>query len=369
MATEDFVSDVVAEECVICLQPLQDARLLSCLHRFCRRCLANMPSSYADRNTVRCPLCSVRSVLAERGVNALPKDCSQPTDTWFTCRPCDSEGRKRKLTLWCSQCKNAFCSDHAVRHVLSTGGHTIVAIPATGLDPDKPGSLPQLCAEHRQPLRFFCEPCGVAICAECAQRPSGEHDEHRPIVAMQEAILCRKDRVGVQVEALSELIPRLELSLQSDDDVSDRLAQRAENVRRQIRETGQRVMERVKTCVDALLSQVDSIEATRSLDIDRHRQDFSQHLEKVHTAVGFSQRLLPAHQPSTPNYHLANALICLEGQTSALVEKRLPALPGRNFNLTFEPMSEAELARKVVECVGRVRTSHVTFKESDGQEG
>ncbi|XP_011662532.2 E3 ubiquitin-protein ligase TRIM71 [Strongylocentrotus purpuratus] len=64
-------------ECSICMEIIQDARLLSCGHTFCGKCLqGHANQSPIPGNVIECPECRRQIVLPKDGVSGLPRNYS-----------------------------------------------------------------------------------------------------------------------------------------------------------------------------------------------------------------------------------------------------------------------------------------------------
>ena len=160
--------------CGVCLHDLTDARLLPCLHSFCRPCLDQLAVDVGPDGQVRCPTCRTPCHLpVDRGAAALPRDSTKAKgETDGTCEVCWREdGERRPASVWCGECEVGLCAGHITDHVLQPRHHRIEpcgVLPCGRLERPAVGREVhfQPCPEHGQPMMYFCKTCDTPIAVD-----------------------------------------------------------------------------------------------------------------------------------------------------------------------------------------------------------
>ena len=293
--------------CTICLHDFQDARLLPCLHSFCRACIdrLSLTDSTSDdgvttSGSIECPVCREACALPAIGAQGLLEDfshsCGAPKNR--ICSLCENEsGRQRKddeALLFCRVCEEWLCPGHTIKH-LSTPGEHLFGTPG---DSDKSAASQSAsareslnkCSVHRQPLRFFCEQCNVAVCGDCSV--IGAHQGHKPVVYVRIACAKKKEKVLPEVEKLrSEVQPRLEEAVQAVVDSSARFVTNTATVKSEINACAQRAICKVEKRRDQLLQNVDDLQTVRLKALDKQKDELEARLRSVKDVVRFKDRV------------------------------------------------------------------------------
>ena len=203
-------------ECPICLNELQDPRLLSCRHTLCYTCLKDYTEKGNYSEQLPCPVCRGVTVLYEGGVDNLPKfffmnelkevvteqddeveeenqpqsmkggsasssgsvcsveDCGQPAMTYC----------KDGCQFLCQRCYD----DH--QSIRITKNHQVFPITKPRKCPYPP------CNHHNhQVLDLYCRTCDMPVCTTCSQANHRDHDccdldEHADVCKTKLEQLC-----------------------------------------------------------------------------------------------------------------------------------------------------------------------------------
>ena len=292
--------------CTICLHDFQDARLLPCLHSFCRACIDRLPLSESTSDegvtsgSIECPVCREVCDLPVTGAQGLLEDFSHSSSALRDrhCSLCENEsGRQREddeAQLFCRVCKEWLCPHHSGKH-LSTPGEHVFGTPgesdkrSTGGGPSDHESLGK-CSVHRQPLRFFCEQCNVAVCGDCTA--IGPHKGHEPLVYVNVALAKKREKVSPEVEELrSNIQPRLEQAVQAVVDSSARLVSNTATAKSEINACAQRAICKVEKRRDELLQSVDDHQTVRLKALDKQKDELEARLRSVKNIVQFNDRV------------------------------------------------------------------------------
>ena len=356
--------------CGVCLHDLTDARLLPCLHSFCRSCLDQLAVTAGPDNQVRCPSCRTPCRLpVDRGAAGLPRDSTKAkANTDGTCDVCWREdGERRPATVWCSECEVGLCAAlHMVRHTLSTGKHVLHTVTAGDGDRSHVQQSPSLtmtrqhalrfqsCPQHGDPLKYFCKTCDVPVCGGCAavgsHRPSQKHD----IAQMSEVVEERRRASSIQVEKLtSQTQPCLEAAIAGVNAVSDRLSARAREVRGEILTATERVCATARAYEKQLVQQVDDTEERRLKVLDGQRDRLDGLLNHVKNAAEFSTRLRQsgATGDDLERFSLPR-LVALEQRCKALNETDIARKPEEHERFFFQTPGDDLCLERVKESIG-----------------
>ena len=352
--------------CGVCLHDLTDARLLPCLHSFCRSCLDQLAVTAGPDNQLRCPSCRTPCCLpVDRGAAALPRDSTKAPEREKDgrCDVCwgeDSKKRPRQATVWCSECDIELCAKHVTDHVLQRCEHHIQPCDtAKKSDVGAPYSTTgrtqthfQPCPDHAQPMMYFCKTCDTLVCGGCTA--VGKHHLHTTVHVSNVTQRWKEKTASEVVKLRSRTAPRLETSITLVDNVSTRLSARARNVCGEIRAAAQRVIETALACEQQLIQEVDDIEDSRLKVLDKQADELKSHLDDVKNAVAFSDRL--EDSKATDDEKLA-LLLALEGRARALNEAHDSDWPHQHARIGFRASSENPALKMVKECVGSISRS------------
>ena len=168
--------------CLICGELYTDPKTLSCLHTFCRECLEPRVEG-EEGGQASCPLClepfppgGVAKIPTNSALNCLVKIFHRKEDeerrlVEAKCGTCDEFGIP--VISWCLQCQRALCSGCFEQHSNSNEfrGHNTVTIKEYVREPKL-----EVCKKHaKQPLKFYCRTCKIAICQDCALKGHVQH--------------------------------------------------------------------------------------------------------------------------------------------------------------------------------------------------
>ena len=371
MASYDYPSDV----CPTCLQNFQDARVLSCLHSVCRTCIDKMAVTATD-GVVTCPICQATERLPSTGASGLPIDAAvgcTDSGSLDECGLC--EDNKKRSVFWCKTCCVTLCESHIANHMLSAVSadleehHVIVPISVATEELESvhvtksvTSTATPVCAHHGEALKYHCGTCDAAICGACAA--IGDHQKHDHIQLIKDILNERKKQVTKKVDTLErDVVRKLERSLQAVDNVSTELERRADEVRTDIRQAGKRVVDMVVAHVEQMVQEVDDLELSRCKVLDRQRKELKSHLDSARNAVRFRNRIMQlGDSGEEPHFSVLHAL---ETRTAALVSSHIKEQPECHSRMMFKAASDAELACKAKESLGKVVPCQASAEDSE----
>ena len=180
---EQQIEDVIS--CHICLETMQDPKVLQCQHSFCCACLQTLVR-LNQGHAIACPTCRAQTTLPRDGAHKLPSDfkvkklselnmagikrlrsqmeklsvdldaSKAPSQKYNSCSIC-----RQKSGWYCKDCRGylcaACCENHRQTRVFRD--HTITA--GQGHEQD-------LCKTHPgNPQEYLCKDCFLVICNFC----------------------------------------------------------------------------------------------------------------------------------------------------------------------------------------------------------
>ena len=361
-------------ECPVCLNELQDPRMLSCRHALCYTCVKDYTEKNKYDKELPCPVCREVTSLYEGGVDNLPKfffmnelkevvmeedgvkedkplaqggavcsteDCGQPAIQYckggcqFICQQCYDEHQRMRITR-----------KHQV--ITASEGETF---SKSKLLPYPP------CHHHNHQLMdLYCRKCNIPICTTCCQV---NHQGHDCIEIDKQAEVCK-----VKLEQICEDTDGLIDQVKQAMDKTKCQAQQAET---DIDE----ICDNVKSTFKIIHDKLDEEEKKMLSDL----QEARRRVEKTVDGIANSQMMTLATMES-----LRSCQVRLAGKDSPYdyvtvtesiekdVEYHSQQLPGFLWNNEFikkaKPgglvqgrveIKESELVPKKQEEVGRIR--------------
>lgn len=375
-----WTSETPAGVCGACLQDFRDARILPCLHSLCRLCIDELPMTGSD---VCCPQCRTVFSLPESGAAGLPRDFPNYTRQTQSpsCYMGDDCNASKESLLWCLTCKAALCAAHVAPHILSSPGNAhpmrpLTLVLSTPSSTSDAGHLTASdwssfnvvdcpsCPEHKLPMKLLCGSCDSAVCTECGSM--GSHKGHSPLRYISEVLQERKILVAKNVADLQQnVVPRLEQSVQSVDNVRADLTKRCDKIRNDIRAAGREVMAKTEAHVLRMIQEVDDVEASRLEVLDQQSKELCQHLKASQAALSFSQRVM-----DSSNGDSFSRVQALDKRTKVLTAATFPEHPRCNSRLTFESADNDAMETKAKEIIGSIGLCQASANQCkiDGDE-
>ena len=165
--------------CIICLGPLTNAKLLQCGHNFCLKCLTDLPDQ--DLRSITCPVCRRKTNKPPRGLSGLTDDfrLNQIKDGLLA--TVNNMKKQLKPTMnappicsacWllaqvrCLQCHQDMCEDCLNKHNIrkDMGHHSVLRIRDFSI-----------CDDHGKDRSHVCHDCKSFICSTCMIDKCNQH--------------------------------------------------------------------------------------------------------------------------------------------------------------------------------------------------
>ena len=193
-------------ECPVCLNELQDPRLLSCRHALCHMCLKDYKDKNKYNKNLPCPVCRELTTLYEGGVDNLPKfffmnelkEVVLEKDVTTEEMPqkrrrvsCSSEDCEMSAVKFCTKGCDFLCELCYEEHKNSrfTKSHqVIVASDGEVFTKSKQPNLPPCHRHKHQVMDLYCRTCDVPLCTTCCQI---NHQGHACIEIERQAEVCK----------------------------------------------------------------------------------------------------------------------------------------------------------------------------------
>ena len=202
-AADVFCSAYTDFTCGLCKLPLQDPRMLVCLHAFCYQCLDtkfNMfkPADDSDQvqddetkvkeRRIKCPSCKQKTKLTGQDIKGLPPisflqhmaDVSKLV-SGNLCGVCKLQDLDTPAVSICEDCNDLLCQDCADKHTFTkfTLSHKVKPLDRGDMG-EQSKHLRQeqerRCEEHEnEMLKFYCKSCDCRACRDCILL---EHPHH-----------------------------------------------------------------------------------------------------------------------------------------------------------------------------------------------
>ena len=179
---KSFFDDVKKEiECPVCQEQFganKQPKILKCLHTFCKSCLDGWLRQHRT-GALSCPTCRTVTECPNNDIDSLPsnlfyKQMVEIVEAYTgqeessCCGKCDEQ---KSLRFYCHNCNCLLCEECAALHKKwkDFRGHQLKEIgQLDSSDVEDYSRKKNVCKEHDDKFRFFCEACQICICRDCA---------------------------------------------------------------------------------------------------------------------------------------------------------------------------------------------------------
>src|SRR6218665_1991445 len=186
--------------CCICVDVLQDPKILPCIHTFCMNCLqeTGLKSNKRPGDQMPCPICRRLFIIPNGGFTDLPsntfieriitvRNLLNPSLLKALCEACTEETKSDSTKdvcvadVYCVDCRQKFCENCSKDHrkFKLTKNHKLISLSVH--DSNDVGSMdllaPLVCEVHRQAkLNMYCSDCREVVCNICFIERHRNHD-------------------------------------------------------------------------------------------------------------------------------------------------------------------------------------------------
>ena len=230
-------------ECPICLNEMNDPRLLSCRHALCHQCLKDYTEKGDYVDELSCPVCRQITLLYQGGVDNLPefffmnslKEVVLENDE--VCAGdspsgpvCSTESCTKSAVKYCTLCQfmcQQCYDDHQSIGITKT--HKVIpsSEAATFTKSTKPPYPP--CKRHKHQLMdLYCRTCHLPVCNTCS---NSNHRSHDCCELEEQAEMCKTklehtredtdELIGIVKQAMDKTKQQVEQAEADIDDACD----------------------------------------------------------------------------------------------------------------------------------------------------
>ena len=211
-------------ECPICLNELQDPRLLSCQHIYCYKCVKDYHKKGNYRNALPCPQCREETTLYQGGVDNLPKfffmnelkevvmaedGVREEIPQKRRCVVCSTEDCGQPALKYCKQCEFLCrqCYDDHSKARVSKSHQVIQASEGEAFIKSKVPPYPPCYRHKHQLLDLYCRTCNIPVCVTCSQ---GDHRGHDCCDLDKQAEVCKTklDQICEDTDRLIDVVKK-----------------------------------------------------------------------------------------------------------------------------------------------------------------
>ena len=175
------------KNCPICLDEVQDSRVLPCIHSLCLKCLEDYCRSKnkLPGDNIPCPECRNEFHIPKTGVAGLTaRTHDKEAVPSATCEACSYELHGTPSTSYCIDCDQKLCERCSIPHLKWRGGpHDVKTLDA--LSP-KHMIGGYYCGKHKERVKIYCLDCESSMCSMCCLESHKLHKFEQINIMMEE---------------------------------------------------------------------------------------------------------------------------------------------------------------------------------------
>ena len=345
----NMVQEIIT--CSICVEVIDDPRILQCQHVYCYKCLVKYLKSKRKQDEIECPLCRKVCPIPNKNLGELPvsflynqlKDANKTIMTEDVinnkediplpkripvCSTSECSGRKASkfceaCSYICSECEK----DHEKVPVLRR--HVILSLEKA-MEEDQ-NRLPP-CPKHpREVMKLYCEDCELPMCLLCYPL---NHPQHK----------CSEitDKSKQAKEQLKQIIQTINTDLGKSKERSDLLKKHSTKISGAATD----FRKHISTTLDNLQKQLD--DRKKIINEGAAKKYALAHLKLVREAerINALQKTLKSIQVCSTNL-LLHGTPCDFLKNVSSIQQRLKSSNPNGLRLTLEDMDLAELRQQL----------------------
>ena len=331
--SKSFFGDVKKEiECPVCQEQfseIKDPKILKCFHTFCKSCLEGWLRQQGG-GALSCPKCRQITECPNNNINSLPSNLfykqmvdiveaytGQGQEDSSHCGNCDE---RKPLKFYCSDCNFFLCEDCAGGHkkwkVLSSHHVKEIGNFKTS-DAQDYTRRANVCKQHKDEFRFFCEPCKICICRDCAIL---DHEDHKKI-SLEKGLEKKKSLLEEKMQEVQANGSRLKKHKKSMEERRLKVNDSFEQATKEVHDVAERYINLIRvhetSVTERLINQKENFQA----EFLNQMTDLDGKLTEIDSSLEFGEEVL--FRNNLPE------ILNLE----EMLEKRLQEL-----SVPFEPM-------------------------------
>ena len=194
---------------------IKEPKILKCLHTFCKTCLERWLQQQREAEKLPCPTCRHITECPNNDINSLPSNlfCKHLVEIVEAysekgqedSSQCGNCGERKPLKFYCFNCTCFLCEDCAngahKKGKIFRGHHAKEISSLESSDVQDYARKANICKEHNDDLRYYCDKCKVCICRDCAIL---EHRDHN-IISLQQGLDRKKSDITKKIEEVEEV--------------------------------------------------------------------------------------------------------------------------------------------------------------------
>ncbi len=212
--SKSFFDDVKNEiECTVCNEQYSDIRepkILNCFHTFCKECLERWLREQ-NGGSFSCPIWRKLTECPDNNVdriqsNLFYKQMVEIVEAYSGegqedsphCRNCDE---RKPLKFYCSDCNCFLCEECAGLHKKwkDFKSHLVKEIRnfESSDVQEYARRAANVCSQHNDELRYYCEQCIVCLCRDCAflEHRGVEHN----VISIEQGVEKKKSEIETKI--------------------------------------------------------------------------------------------------------------------------------------------------------------------------
>ncbi len=299
---EDLEKEIT---CGICQGHYTDAKVLPCLHYYCKQCVLNMSVTDTTLQPLTCPKCHEKASFPEGKVDNLStcffvnriKALHETLErvhgkVEVKCELCtDAEA---SVEVFCRQCAEFICAKCAESHqrMKTFARHEIVSVQ--DLREDKVSQIvPQellpsenKCPVHDEPLLMFCFDCSTLTCHYCTLKDHRNHncDFCNTAAPRTKTVLMQQN------ETLKNLKKNMLSSIERMQTTRQDIEEQAEAVAASVQTSFSELQSMLETRKEQLLEEVKSLVKEKTSNILTREKTITTACTTVDTVVDYTKR-------------------------------------------------------------------------------
>ena len=334
--------------CAVCHSHYHEAKLLPCMHYYCRACIEKL----AERSRGRpfpCPECRKDTTLPSGGAEQLLSAFFVESMKEVYRKMAIAEGRveavcescslKGKAIVFCRQCKAFLCAHCVEQHktLRVFAGHKVDTLDdlrmGGALDILIKEAPPPNCSQHDEPMKIFCYDCNCLICRDCTVIDHNGHNFNflKECAAESKKSLCDSltllRKVQANITGADEKLVATEVQVDAQEiEIGQTIKQSFAQLKAILEQREMELLNQAKVLVqekkDALMVQRKSLQMT---------------LTEIQSLVKFVEQSME----NTSNQHLMVIRTQLQAKIEEEKERhqKLSLEPTTTVDITYDPPS------------------------------
>ena len=305
---KSFFDDVKKElECSVCQElfsEVNEPKILKCLHTFCKNCLEAWLRRQRE-GQLSCPTCRQVTECPNSNINSLPSNLfykqmveiveaysgTGQEDDSLRCGNCVE---KKPLNFYCFDCNTFLCEKCAGAHSKSKlfKGHHVKEIGKfESSDVQDYARKSNVCKQHKDELRFYCENCNICICRDCAILEHRDDRNHH-IVSLERGFENKKSDITSKMKDVEAIASRLRDQKQTLEKKRARMLGSIDQATSEIHQVAEQwisfIRQNEAAMTKTLLEQKNSFQGTFSAQMSR----LDEKLIEIDSSLVFSNGVL-----------------------------------------------------------------------------